>query len=263
VHPLFSLEVTKIGTPLGLHPFSSQSMVPESHPRYLSLLTRDRIVAGVERGVTSIHGLIAHGRGEALDYLLGEKTHDFAHDAIAEAARVLRSAERPVLSINGNVCALAAAEMVQLAEACGAKLEVNIFHTSEEREKAIRDMLMEAGAKEVLMPSRTHALEHIEHNRRWVHPDGIWRSDVVFVPLEDGDRCQALIKNGKKVITVDLNPLSRTAKAATVTIVDNLIRCVPLVTAALRTPNAKDAAGQTYNNEEILTRATKALRSHY
>ena len=48
------------------------SDVPSSHPRYLSLLTRERIVAGVERGVASLHGLIAHGRGEALDYLLGD-----------------------------------------------------------------------------------------------------------------------------------------------------------------------------------------------
>ena len=32
---------------------------------------------------------------------------------------------------------------------------------------------------------------------------------------------------GKNVITVDLNPLSRTAKAADVTIVDNLVRAMP------------------------------------
>ena len=33
------------------------SDVPESHPRYVSLRLRDIIVAGVENGVTSIHGL--------------------------------------------------------------------------------------------------------------------------------------------------------------------------------------------------------------
>ena len=49
--------------------------VPTSHPRYESLRLRDAIVAGVKRGVTSEHGLIAHGRGEAYDYLLGERTH--------------------------------------------------------------------------------------------------------------------------------------------------------------------------------------------
>jgi 4-phosphopantoate--beta-alanine ligase len=50
---------------------------------------------------------------------------------------------------------------------------------------------------------------------------------VVLVPLEDGDRCQALINMGKTVIAIDLNPLSRTAICASVTIVDNVIRAVP------------------------------------
>ena len=91
-------------------------MVPSSHPRYVSLMTRDKIVAGVEAGVTSIHGLIAPGRGEAFDYLLGERTHDFAHAAIQEAARVLAQAKHPVLSINGNVAALAAEEMMRFGQ---------------------------------------------------------------------------------------------------------------------------------------------------
>ena len=32
---------------------------------------------------------------------------------------------------------------------------------------------------------------------------------------------------GKTVITIDLNPLSRTAQTATITIVDNVIRAIP------------------------------------
>jgi len=52
--------------------------IPKSHPRYESLRTRDLIAGGVEKGIASIHGLIAHGRGEAFDYLIGEKTNDFA-----------------------------------------------------------------------------------------------------------------------------------------------------------------------------------------
>ena len=79
--------------------------VPVSHPRYASLRTRDAIVAGVERGVTSIHGLIAHGRGEAFDYLLDERTHGFAREAIDAAAAMLVTAERPVVSVNGNAAA--------------------------------------------------------------------------------------------------------------------------------------------------------------
>ena len=39
----------------------------------------------------------------------------------------------------------------------------------------------------------------------------------------------ALVKMGKKLITIDLNPLSRTAQTAHITIVDELTRCLPLL----------------------------------
>jgi 4-phosphopantoate--beta-alanine ligase len=238
------------------------SDVPPTHPRYLSLITRERIVAGVERGVTSLHGLIAHGRGEAFDYLLGERTHPFAERAIAAAAAALKAARHPVISVNGNACALAADDLVRLAKATGAQLEVNIFHTSPEREQAIRAMLLEAGADRVLMPSRTHAISHIDHNRKWVHPEGILMADVVCVPLEDGDRCEALVKNGKQVITIDLNPLSRTALTAQITIVDNLTRCLPRLAelAEFSTPGS-GAALPDWNNQTVLTEAETAMRA--
>jgi 4-phosphopantoate--beta-alanine ligase len=203
--------------------------VSPGHPRFLSLATRERIVAGVETGITSIHGLIAHGRGEAFDYLLGETTHGFARTAINAGACLLLRAEHPVISVNGNSCALAAPGLVLLGKLTGASLEVNIFHPSKERERAIRDALREAGADSVLLPSRRAVLAGLDHNRRFVNPGGIAVADVVFVPLEDGDRCQALRAAGKSVITVDLNPLSRTARTASVTIVDNLVRCLPLL----------------------------------
>ncbi|HET8793749.1 MAG TPA: phosphopantothenate/pantothenate synthetase family protein, partial [Nitrososphaeraceae archaeon] len=60
-----------------------------------------------------------------------------------------------------------------------------------------------------------------------VDPEGIFLADVVFVPLEDGDRTQALINMNKKVITIDLNPLSRTSQTATISIIDNIVRAVP------------------------------------
>ena len=46
------------------------------------------------------------------------------------------------------------------------------------------------------------------------------------MPLEDGDRCEALVAMGKTVIVIDLNPLSRSAKMGTITIVDELSRVV-------------------------------------
>ncbi|GMQ77103.1 MAG: 4-phosphopantoate--beta-alanine ligase [Gammaproteobacteria bacterium] len=208
--------------------------VPRSHPRYESLRLRDAIVAGVNRGVTSEHGLIAHGRGEAYDYLLGERTHDFALAAIDAAAHLLAHASHPVISVNGNVAALVAADLVRLSEALAAPLEVNIFHASKRREQAIRSCLREHGAGEVLMPTTDAELEFIDSNRKFVHPEGIYKADAIFVPLEDGDRCQALRKMGKAVVTVDLNPMSRTSRTASITIVDNVVRALPLLLEGLR-----------------------------
>ena len=154
--------------------------VPETHPRYESLRLRDAVVAGVDRGVTSVHGLIAHGRGEAFDYLLGERTHDFARDAIAAAAAMLAAAQRPVLSVNGNAAALAPDGLVALAEALSCPLEVNLFHKSRERERAIEELLVESGAARVLLPDPDTFLEGIDSNRRYVHPEGIHRADAGF-----------------------------------------------------------------------------------
>src|SRR3989338_4664219 len=208
--------------------------VPKTHPRYASLMTREKIAAGVEKGITSMHGLIAQGRGEAFDYLIGEKTTENAKKSIEAAAALLILSEKPVISVNGNAAALAARELVELSKVMPAKLEVNIFHPSEKREIKIKKELIKNGAKEVLLPQKGSQLKYIDSNRRYVNKEGIFNSDVVFVPLEDGDRTEALVKNGKKVIVVDLNPRSRSAQRATITIVDNITRAVPLLTKTIR-----------------------------
>src|SRR6056297_3511865 len=110
----------------------SDPEIPESHPRYESLLTRHRIEDGVERGITSQQGLIAQGRGEAFDYLLGEETITSADEAARAAAAELLLAEHPVLSVNGNVAALVAEEIVDLADTVGADIEINLFNRTEE-----------------------------------------------------------------------------------------------------------------------------------
>ena len=241
------------------------SDVPESHPRYVSLRLRDTIVAGVESGVTSIHGLMAHGRGEAFDYLIGEKTQPFAMDAIRAGAAVLLLAEHPVISVNGNVAALTPGELVTLSNTLKAPLEVNIFHASKEREEAIRGHLEKHGAADVLMPTTDAQLSFIESNRKFVHPEGIFRADVVFVPLEDGDRCEALGKMGKTVVTVDLNPMSRTAKRAGVTIVDNVVRALPLLIQEVQTlqkasPTVLREIVSQYSNNKTRQAAVQWIR---
>ena len=235
------------------------SDVPKSHPRYLSLTLRDKIVHGVEQGITSIHGLIAHGRGEAFDYLIGEKTQPFAIKAICAASTMLRLAKHPIISVNGNVAALVPDELIELAQALDAPLEVNIFHTETGREQKIREHLLKHGAAEVLLPTTEVQLSYIDSNRKFVHPEGIFKSDVVFVPLEDGDRCEALRKMGKKVVTVDLNPMSRTAKQASVTIVDNVVRALPLLCEEISTDTAAQNTLTQYNNEVVLQEALQHI----
>ena len=241
------------------------SDVPKSHPRYLSLKLRDTIVAGVESGVTSIHGLMAHGRGEAFDYLIGEQTQPFAMDAVRAGAATLLLAEHPVVSVNGNVAALTPAELVMFANVLKAPLEVNIFHASKEREDAIQEHLKKHGAVDVLMPTTEAQLSFIESNRKFVHPEGIFRADVVFVPLEDGDRCEALQKMGKTVVTVDLNPMSRTAKGAGVTIVDNVVRALPLLIQEVQrlqkaSPTVPEEIVSQYSNDKTLQAASQWIR---
>jgi len=201
------------------------------HPRAESLRVRERLVEGFEAGLVVPEGLAAHGRGEAFDYILGEQTTEHAKRAIEAASATLLLAKRPVISVNGNVAALVPAEIAELAKAVGAKIEVNLFHGSARRESVIARWLRKHGAKEVLGTSVKFStrIKEVHSDRRKVDRRGIAAADVVLVPLEDGDRTEALKKLGKRVIAIDLNPMSRTARAADVTIVDNIVRALPLM----------------------------------
>ena len=223
------------------------------------------MAAGVERGITSVHGLIAHGRGEAFDYLIGERTQSFAKEAIHASAAMLLLAKQPVISVNGNTAALVPHNLVELGKILNAPLEVNIFHASVSREQVIQRHLLKNGAVEVLMPTKEVQLSYIDSNRKFVHPDGIFKADVVFVPLEDGDRCEALRKMGKEVVTVDLNPMSRTAKKASVTIVDNVVRVLPALIQEIQTlkksaPPILQEIVSGYRNESVLDSALEWIR---
>ncbi|RLI14123.1 hypothetical protein DRO41_06290 [Candidatus Bathyarchaeota archaeon] len=203
--------------------------IPPEHPRAESLKIREKLIENYVKGVVASAGLIAHGRGEAFDYLLGERTTEPALKAIKAAAAALLTAERPVISVNGNTAALAAEDTVKLAKATDAKIEVNLFYRSIERETAIKRLLEKAGAAEVLGVGEDASarIPELTSERRRVDPRGILIADVVLVPLEDGDRTEALVRMSKKVIAIDLNPLSRTAQKASITIVDNVVRAMP------------------------------------
>ncbi|MGQ9539232.1 MAG: 4-phosphopantoate--beta-alanine ligase [Candidatus Bathycorpusculaceae bacterium] len=203
--------------------------IPPNHPRAESLKIREELIEHYSDRVVAPAGLIAHGRGEAFDYLLGEKTTAPALKAIKAAAAMLLTAQRPVISVNGNTAALVAEDIVKLANITNAKIEVNLFYRTPKREQAIKKLLEKAGAKEVLGVGQNASarIPELGSERRRVDPRGILVADVVLVPLEDGDRTETLVKMGKKVITIDLNPLSRTAQKATITIVDNVVRAMP------------------------------------
>lgn len=243
--------------------------VPDTHPRAKSLKLRERLVEGLHAGIVTESGLIAHGRGEALDYLLGERTHPFAQAAIAAAAAHLTLAQHPVLSINGNAAALAAEQFVDLArDDIRIVLEVNLFYYTPLRVQKIIDRLRSVGWDGPILDSRGPSsilLSGSDNPRRQVHPDGMGRADVVLVSLEDGDRCEALLAGGKTVLCVDLNPLSRTAQRCQVSIVDELTRALPLLREQMRQDRLETRPDlerrlSAYDNRRILADALAALR---
>ncbi|MFW5917192.1 MAG: phosphopantothenate/pantothenate synthetase [Halorubrum sp.] len=243
----------------------TETEIPEDHPRYASLVTRHRIEAGVEKGITSRQGLIAQGRGEAFDYLLGERTIPSADAAARAAAAALLAADHPVFSVNGNVAALAPAETVDLAGAVDADLEVNLFNHTDERVRRIADHLRAHGAEEVKGLAADGEIPGLEHARGTVDADGIEAADVVVVPLEDGDRAAALDAMGKTEIVIDLNPGSRSPRTADIPIIDNLIRAIPNVTAHARDLADASAAElretvDSFTAAEALSEAETAIR---
>ena len=244
--------------------------IPQSHPRYQSLVTRQQIAEAMKTGVVHETGLIAHGRGEAFDYLLGEQTIPEAESAAKVAAAVLLSARNPVISVNGNVVALVAKDCIQLAELIPAKLEVNLFHRTPERVRRLVELLRSNGAPHVYGEDAEQLIPGLDHDRTFCSRDGIFTADTVLVCLEDGDRCHALLEMGKTVIAVDLNPLSRTARSASVTIVDNVTRALPRIiygVEALRawSPEKRERLRQQWDNtknlHQILVFLSKRLKA--
>jgi 4-phosphopantoate--beta-alanine ligase len=225
------------------------------------LYIRERLVHGFDDGLVAKEGLMAHGRGEAFDYLLGEKTSKYAQNAIHAAAFLLVTASYPVISVNGNVAALCPREIVKLAGIVNAKIEVNLFYANEKRKKNIVNVLRKAGAKEVLGvdPKSSIRISGLDSARRIVDKNGIYKADVVLVPLEDGDRTIALKKAGKKVITFDLNPLSRTAKTADITIVDNVVRAINKLILECKSKNIRKIP---FNNKKNLASCVLEIKKN-
>ena len=239
--------------------------VSRDHPRYRSLVTREMMSEMVERGVVAPAGLIAHGRGEAFDYLLGEATSESARRAEEAAVALLLEARSPVISVNGNTAALAGKEIITLSEMVKAKIEVNLFHRSPERMETVIGFLESMGAENVLGRFSDATIPGIASERAKCSREGIYSADVVLVPLEDGDRAGALADLGKKVIAIDLNPLSRTARVAQITIVDEVTRSIAnmieMVPGLLTDDAHRLKALDSFDNQSNLKRSLELICS--
>ena len=251
--------------------------VPESHPRKKSLLSRQKIVDATKNGLLADSAMIAHGRGEAFDYLLGEKTSNSARLAIKESASRLIESDNPVISVNGNTAVLAGKSLIRVAAVLNCPIEVNIYYRTEERMSKLNSFLEKQ--KEIVSQEKNPdnwigdwnnavksvkilgkegdgRIQGLEGPRSICSSQGIEKADVILVPLEDGDRCEALVNLGKQVLVVDLNPLSRTAKMATITIVDEISRAAELL---LEYAINKEEKSAEWNNQGILNDALKII----
>ncbi|MBI2597977.1 MAG: DUF137 domain-containing protein, partial [Candidatus Diapherotrites archaeon] len=121
--------------------------IPKNHPRAKSLEQRKQLEEGLKKGITATAGLVAFGRGEAFDYLLGEKTTKTAKKATTAAAAALLLSKKPVISVNGNTAMLAPKEIAWLSKTIDAPIEVNTFYQPKKRRKLIAKYLQEFGIR--------------------------------------------------------------------------------------------------------------------
>lgn len=237
--------------------------IPSTHPRHESLVRRERLVGGFRQGIVVPQGLIAHGRGEMFDYLLGERTSKESRAASRAAAALLLKAQSPVISVNGNVAVLCPEDIVRLSIVARAKIEIGLFHRTDDRVSKMEKLLKEHGATEVLGFLPDASIPGLDQPRGLCSKEGIYSADVVVIPLEDGDRAEALARMGKKTIAIDLNPMSRTARSATVTIVDEVTRAVPELVFNVEDlreqPTVAEAALTKYNRDENLKKVSALM----
>lgn len=242
-------------------------MIPKSHPRYESLILREKIVEASKKGYLADSAMIAHGRGEAFDYLIGEKTTYPAKRAMYVAVAALLLSNNPVISVNGNATALAIDEIIDLVKTINAKIEINLFYRTDERVKIITELFKDHGYKDILgsLDDEIEYLNDIKNNRASASKTGIYTADTILIPLEDGDRAEILKKSGKNILTIDLNPLSRTSQMSDVSIMDNITRAIPFMTRIAEDLKTQDKQVliemvNEFDNEENLKESMEQIK---
>ena len=242
-------------------------MVNKSHPRYESLVLREKIVKASKKGYLADTAMIAHGRGEAFDYLIGEKTTYPAKRAMYVAVSSLLLSKNPVISVNGNTTALVCEDIIKLAQTIDAKIEINLFYKTDERVKIITELYKEHGYEDILgtLDDDMEYLSEIKNNRSSASKNGILKADTVLIPLEDGDRAEILKNTNKNIITIDLNPLSRTSQMSNISIMDNIVRAVPFMVKIAEDLKTQDSKVLTdivndFDNEENLKESLQEIK---
>jgi len=153
-----------------------------------------------------------------------------------------------------------------LAWVTGSKIEVNIFHRTEERMASLIRYMKECGAADVLGEHPDSRIPGLSSERASCTSEGIFSSDVILVPIEDGDRAEALVKMKKTVIAIDLNPLSRTSRTASVSITDEMSRALAnMITFAKALRNNKEERDDTisrFSNADNRKATADAMCEH-
>ena len=172
-----------------------------------------------------------------------------------------------MISLNGNVVALAGREILHLAHHLQCPVEINIFYRTPERMEALLSHLHEIKQQEgldvdILGAEPNARIPGLEGPRAKCAKEGIFEADVLLVPLEDGDRCEALVAMGKTVLVIDLNPLSRTAQMASVTIVDELTRVVNNMNRILESEE-QTMLLSPYDNQETVQQALDHISTFF
>ena len=189
--------------------------------------TKEKIIEGVKLGITGVNGLMAEGRGEAFGLLMGKDISPPTMTSIKAAVASLILSKHPVISVNGNTAAIVPKDLVLLSKELNVPLEVNLFYRTEERVGRIVEHLKKNGALVVLGErKKSIRLAEIDHARGIVDERGIYGADTVLLALEDGDRTKKLKDMGKTTIAIELNPFSRTARDASITIIDNVVSVI-------------------------------------
>ena len=85
-----------------------------------------------------------------------------------------------------------------------------------------------------------------------------------YIATEE-DRAEILKEGGKNILTIDLNPLSRTSKMSDVSIMDNIVRAIPFMTKIAEDLKTQDKAVlyelvNEFDNEENLKESLEQIK---